>query len=611
MKIKHLLWAVAPMALALSACQSDEPNDKGGNSSFTGDGYMAVNITLPTGTSTRAANDKFEEGTPNEYKINDAAIVLFKGNPADAESTYQIQGAYKILNPTESAGDETVTLQLSKTFKVNDVTLADNEKIFALALVNYTDVLEIDGTTLKVKGGAAVGTTFADLLKAESDNNFLGASTDKFFMTNAVMSNIAGGATAPIASGKSDIFTLVQCADKCIFEDAGTAALNPACTINVERATAKATLKCDNPTISINNGDGTSTEVKLTVAEVKWVLDNTQTSSFIIRNMGTGVDTYMGYVSEFAPDQYRMAGALMNNKLQKKARTYWCVDPVYDTDASAASFTTNTDVNGAIGTDHPQYCHENTFDVAHQTWKNTTRAVLKVTYAVGGEVKDLYVTNGLNTVFYADADKTGLKSAFVNDKALQDAYKQTIDGTVDMGEAFQFTYRTENGVQKVNTIKMGAQNLYTWSEAGATATPIMHDGNYLFTAEQVLALVAKAEADNVVTVYTGGVVYYQVRIKHFGDDLTPWDADGSVTATDNIEHTYGTTNAEKNFLGRYGMVRNNWYEINIGGFKRMGDNKFPTVENNDTPDDQKDDDKFMSVDINVLSWAKRSQTETL
>ena len=611
MRIKHLLWAAAPIALALSACQSDEPGDKGGNSSFTGDGYMAVNITLPTGTSTRAANDNFDEGTPNEYKINDAAIVLFKGDPADAESTYKIQGAYQILNPTESAGDETVTLQLSKTFKVNDVTLEGNEKIFALALVNYGDVLAIDGGVLKIKGGASVGTTFENLQEAVSNNNFIGTSTDNFFMTNAVMSNLAGGATAPIASDKSDIFTLVQCQDNCIYEDAGTAALNPACTINVERATAKATLKCDDPTISINNGDGTSTPVVLTVADVKWVLDNTQTSSFIIRNMGTGVDTYMGYASEFAPNQFRMAGALMNNKLQEKARTYWCVDPVYDTDASAASFTTNTDVSGAIGDAHPQYCHENTFNVAHQTWRNTTRAVLKVTYAVDGIAKDLYVTNGLNTVFYADADKTGLKSAFVNDKTLQDAYKETITGSVDMGEAFKFTYRIENGVQKVNTIKVGELALYTWAETGATANAIVKEGTELFTAAQVIALVAKAEADNEVKVYTGGVAYYQVRIKHFGDDLTPWDANGSVTDTDNIENTYGTTNAEKNFLGRYGMVRNNWYEININGFKRMGDNTFPTVENNDTPDDQKDDDKFMSVKINVLSWAKRVQGEIL
>lgn len=123
MRIKHLLWAAAPIALALSACQSDEPGDKGGNSSFTGDGYMAVNITLPTGAGTRATNDNFEDGTPNEYKINDAAIVLFKGNPADAESTYTMEGAYALPNPTESAGDETVTIQLAKTLKVNNVEL--------------------------------------------------------------------------------------------------------------------------------------------------------------------------------------------------------------------------------------------------------------------------------------------------------------------------------------------------------------------------------------------------------------------------------------------------------------------------------------------------------
>ncbi len=611
MRIKHLLWAAAPIALALSACQSDEPGDKGGNSSFTGDGYMAVNITLPTGAGTRATNDNFEDGTPNEYKINDAAVVLFKGNPADAESTYTMEGAYALPNPTESAGDETVTIQLAKTFKVNNVELDTDEKIFALALVNYSEVLEIDGATLKVKGGAAVGTTFADMLKAVSSSNFIGSKTDNFFMTNAVMSRRAGGNATPLLNDKADIFTLVQCQDKCIYEDAGQAQQNPACTINVERATAKATVVCNNPAVSIINGDGV--DATLTVADVKWVLDNTQKDSYLVRNMGTDVNTYMGYASEYASQslKYRMAGALKGDNLQVLARTYWCVDPVYAETASAATFNRNTEATGEAGADKPQYCHENTFDVAHQTWQNTTRAVLKVTYAVGGEVKDLYVTNGLNTVFYADADKTGLKSAFVNDKALQDAYKQTIDGTVDMGEAFQFTYRTENGIQKVAIIKMGAQTLYQFDEGGAHATPIMHNGNYLFTAEQVLALVAKAEADNVVTVYSGGVVYYQVRIKHFGDDLTPWDADGSVTSTDNIENTYGATNAAQNFLGRYGMVRNNWYEINIESFKRMGDNTFPTVENNDTPDDQNDDDKFMSVNINVLSWAKRSQTETL
>lgn len=621
MKMKHLLWAVAPMALALSACQSDEPSNKGGNSSFTGDGYMAVNITLPAGSDTRAANDDFNHGLANEYKVNNAAIALFTGKDTEAETGYKFVAVYT-LNPDEVSGDETVTTQLAKTFKVNDVTLADGESIYAMALVNYEGVLTINGNDLQHGAVSMTGKTFADLLAFTSDNNFIGAKKDNFFMTNAVMSSTVGGATSPLNEGKADIFTLVKCNDNCIKPTPGEAEANPACVINVERATAKATMSTEGATVTITDGQGGEA---LTISSVEWILDNTQNNSFIVRNMAkTGVepDTYLDYFSQYCTDtnKYRMVGH--KTGLQTYYRTYWCVDPSYDVEYSAANFTMNKDnasvAFGATGDANPQYCHENTFDVNHMTWNNTTRAILKVTYALPAGSEALYVRNGINNIAYSDADNTGIKSAFLGSKKLQDAYAALITGDAELKDKFIFTYKTVNGLQKVGQIIMkveGMENvyLYTNDESGISANGIVKGegdtAETLFSAEEVKALVARSEENNEVTVYVGGVAYYQVRIKHFGDDLTPWDADGSVTSTDNIENTYGSDNAEKNFLGRYGMVRNNWYEIKIQQFKRMGDATFPDVSNN--PDDQKDDDKFMSVRINVLSWAKRTQTEIL
>ena len=58
-----------------------------------------------------------------------------------------------------------------------------------------------------------------------------------------------------------------------------------------------------------------------------------------------------------------------------------------------------------------------------------------------------------------------------------------------------------------------------------------------------------------------------------------------------------------NYLGRYGVVRNNWYELTINNVKKLGKPGINTPDN--TPDDELD--SYISVSINILSWAKRSQ----
>lgn len=89
-------------------------------------------------------------------------------------------------------------------------------------------------------------------------------------------------------------------------------------------------------------------------------------------------------------------------------------------------------------------------------------------------------------------------------------------------------------------------------------------------------------------------------IKHFGDDLTPWSADNKTVS-------YPDPDAEAKWLGRYGVLRNNWYNIEVTSIKSIGSADVPDAYG--VPDDPVE--SWISVKINVLSWAKRSQTADL
>ena len=120
---------------------------------------------------------------------------------------------------------------------------------------------------------------------------------------------------------------------------------------------------------------------------------------------------------------------------------------------------------------------------------------------------------------------------------------------------------------------------------------------------------------NNVTKYEYGIAYYPIRIKHFGNELTPWN---NYHKTENIGghqakagDVYGWTadqdKATASFLGRYGVLRNNWYELEVSSITGIGEPRIPAVTAD--PDDELK--QFISVNINILSWAKRVQKEDL
>ena len=130
-----------------------------------------------------------------------------------------------------------------------------------------------------------------------------------------------------------------------------------------------------------------------------------------------------------------------------------------------------------------------------------------------------------------------------------------------------------------------------------------------------------------VTQYTDGVTYYAVRIAHFGDYETPWSAPTSAyndyakiypttgVSTHTSPITYGASRAAA-WLGRWGVVRNNWYKLSIDKINAVG-SPVPvdfggtgTGEPGTIPDDNPE--KFyISAHVHIVPWVLREQAVDL
>ena len=112
--------------------------------------------------------------------------------------------------------------------------------------------------------------------------------------------------------------------------------------------------------------------------------------------------------------------------------------------------------------------------------------------------------------------------------------------------------------------------------------------------------------------YDDGYCYYRVPIMHFGSSnnanaLTPWSS--MPTMTDNTTawvYGDGTTCNDNNYLGRYGVVRNNWYTININSVTHVGHPVIPALTTN------ADDcvEQLLNATLSITGWTQNNQTLT-
>lgn len=610
MKKIYLPLALAA-TLALGACSSDNVVDNGGSTpiDLSKGGFVKMSLNLPTDNN-RGSRATLDDGLANEYGIKNAYLVLFEGENKKSENEATFRGAYELENSDfsnfEAVGDDPNHVTITKRIAfANDTKPQTGNKLYALVVLNNNNLFTVDANHIlkfddtKVDAAAyESASNFINFSKALASTSTDGTTpfasnvaTNGIFMTNAPLCTKPGGATAP--STDAAIKTLADVTNN-IYTTKAEAKSKPAAEIYVERAVAKVTVqsKSNTNTLEVNKN--------ISYKLYNWVVDNTNKKSYIVRqydkswnsinsNKVTAADASK---FRFVWDKPVNPNATDDNKLY---RTAFAQDPEYKTTtadadnynqiASNAKMTLST----ALGNDHPQYCNENTFQVTAQNQDQTTRVVLGVKMSAPGTTTydaDLYTVNGNKEVVYTEASLAErLKNILLNEpdvKTWADAHTN-VSLDITFGNDIAGATTITNATLKGKTAPGAADETFA--------------GTFKTNFDKALP--------NIVR-YKGGVAYYAVRIKHFGDSDTPWNVEGQgVTAggNSNIYHT----GSNDWFLGRYGVVRNNWYDISVNSIQTLGDATIPAFTND--PDDVLEN--YISVSINVLSWSKHTQDADL
>ncbi len=591
---KTLLFSVALAGLMLGSCSSSDDLNGGGNNSGSnqsGDGYVSLSLNLPTrsGSMSRAENDNFNDGLADEYAVKNGTLILFEGaNEADAT----FAGAYKLNNLSMNLVGTTtdnITTTTKITQKINNGLRSDTNNFYAIVVLNDNGTLTVDDkkATLEVNGEAFPSTKkISDLQNLELTKNASEFNKAGFLMMNAPLASAAGGAHDP----SSATISVASKIDKDhIYATEALAKANSSASIYVERALAKVDVTASKATGNLKDAPTVQYSVK------GWVLDNTNKKTYYLRNTSNSADWLKLKTTSTVPTKpYRFVGDDPTEAAGSLYRTYWAQDPNYADKPTVLSTDFNTIGNSVPAalkslSDH-DYCLENTFTVGQQNQDVTTRVIIAAQIKDDG--KTFYVVNdNEKDLLDADGMKKAVKSAFLNNTDVQAWINKDLKTGESIGEGdLDVADITNAGNNKPTiTIKSTSASKYTSSALPTADTKI------------------QAIMDGIkVATYENGISYYPVRIKHFGDDLTPWKDSEDPVPTVNTG-AYPSTHQAENYLGRYGVLRNNWYNIDVQGIKKLGSPVVPEVTG-DTDDELA---AYISVKINVLSWAKRKQSATL
>lgn len=562
MRIKHF-FGLAVLAAMTASCSSNNELVNGGNGSGeveNGTAYASFKINLPTTSGTRAAGDPqgtpdFNEGTAAEYEVKNGTILIFDATTGKFVTSAELGN----MNPWTDVKTGGVTTAAIATVKLSNVSISGNYN--ALVLLNNN----VDATTKKVKLPTTTETYkdwSKDASKANADEY---VSTEGIFMANA-----------PMYSTTTEPTTLVKINHVCASPEEAQA--KAATVVYVERGLAKVTMKdftTGGYSISAGTYEGGKVKIK------NWQLDVTNKSTFPVHQTGTLKSSWAEIWN--TPRFYDQTSTAFK-------RVYWGVDPNYNNSdyqtlancQTAFNMIKNDEVTGTAGEANPQYCLENTFDLDNMKQGQTTRVVFKAVFTpkdFTSEYKTFYKIGNNTTIWSQEYLEKQIKTVAltamgITDDAEQDKYGVDLTkGTNISGKAGQHLIEPEN---------------ITYS-GEASSSKVTDD-----IVNKINDKLGLSNAAGIST-YLNGEAYYIARIKHF-NELTSWTA-GTP---------YGSDNAA--FLGRYGVLRNNWYELSVNSVSGLGYPDVPEVKPT-VPDDE--NDQYINVSVKILDWAKRSQSVDL
>lgn len=677
---KFSLFALAAAGLLLGACSSEKDEIAAGPENLYGmvegeSSWLAVGISMPGDPITRA-NEDLTDGLPTEYAVKSGTLYLFKGANEDAAVFFQsfpITAEFNNeANDNVPAGNslgtnptgfgEITSTSAKMVQEIQNPNLGISDKLYAYVILND----DKNATGITATANSTTGAQFKkQQLKAigiaDESKGFGAIGDNGLVMTSVPIATIAGGESSP---ANANILTFTEIDKNAIYKtkaEAEAAGAQAAC-IYVERAAVKVEVQVAADFGIQLDGQGTPTGVK--AEDVKWALGN-------VNHGGTGG---VGYYNTRQIDkawlpynnlkanpfyvQWRMVGRTpffnADHTPNPAYRTYFGYDPNYSgTGAIPQDANTGlinyqlTDDQYTLKSEEVTYTYENTFDENCQIFRNTTYVGVKVKISDG----DFYTIEGQpNTMLASNADITAVVKARLRDEINQRIAAINALITTDLGKTAEEGRTFSAGVTTVTydvdvavttgtynaatgelpyTVKLSLKNVKT-NGADAAAADVTALNTLAAPHIGVLAS-DKMPANSKVYQYKGGISYYSVRIKHFGDVETPWNGPAeaynvyqataptlciypaNATQTiDGVTTVYGDNYASA-WLGRWGVVRNNWYVVKLNKIAGIGS---PVPEDfsgkaGNTPDDNPPTSYFISAEVHILPWVKRFQEETL
>ena len=568
MKIKHL-FGLAVIAAMTASCSSNEDLGTAGpgtGTNETGVGYATFTINLPSVSGTRAVDAggaEMAEGTPEEYKVSKATALIFQKYGSD-------EGSYKFV--------ESVTLPIDGWTDDSTPGITTTSKKLVAKLTNvdtkndYSVLILLNNKNVNLP---TVGQSYNDW----NSKNILTpsvtdwAGSDGFYMANAPLKGSADSPATLVSIDKDKIYASEAEANKPTNDCAAT--------VFVERGVAKMTVAAPG-TITVKD-KATTKPTKSQVTFSNWALDITNRKTYAVHNID-------GLSKDF-PAIWTTPRFIGTN-----SRVYWGKDPNYNldhlnkTDKEAEREAEFNFINATSGINktftESAYCLENTFNLANMYQGQTTRVIFKATYTPKDDAGNPLADK--DGTFYTIGNMTTILKEAALETAVNTAATSVLPGcTVD------YTNLKQEGSHVITLADIkdstGTTLVADKDYGGKTGTKIVKAIN------DKLGLKAGRPEEMVgINTYLKGATYYIARVKHFSS-LT-WQSGES----------YGDNNLK--YLGRYGMLRNNWYDLTVGNVYGPGYPGVPPVDPTQ-PDDE--NEKYLSVSVKILSWAKRSDTVDL
>ena len=602
-RLRNTLGALALVCVTLS-CSDElgEGTNSQGNALAGQKGYVKIAINLPTssGVGTKAddglENDQYDDGAENEYKVNSVDLLIFAGSSESNATVFQLIPLTDMVNQFSGVGldDDEITTSAQATVEVD---IPESGNIYGLAIVNGS--VSLSGSTATINGNSV--SNFSDLFDKRSNvilSSFIGTEKDNFFMLNAPI--LASDANTTISStdvSADDVTTLVQLTAY-PEEDVVNA---PPADIYVERLVAKVTVGSGSFMEDQSSSDGElAGKYYMPVLTsgiyygdraylMNWYLNVTNKSTKL------GHDVYGGNYSsspafvEWAA--YENSTGIVGSRFfsantYKPRRVYWAIDGNYDghgTDEfNIVQGEISSDISPSVDNlfDNPVYCFENTMNYNQMSQEQTTGIVFEMKYLfdTAREAKTFWVVgDDIENPVYTDdlAEK-------VNSLLFGDNLSVKVKGDVEDLKGGYYSNIAE--MQRIFETSSGES----------------------LNGDQAAIVSARI---GMLRMYKNGTTYYYAaNIKHFGDYYC------------DIEPVESVNDYEESHLGRYGVVRNNWYEIVVQDISGPGMPEKPNPEEPDpTPDPDPDPDPdypdpddpkkptFIRCRVNILPWTVRKQ----